>query len=529
MVWIGTFVLELFQYNPATDRLTGFTLPITNLAGEGIWAIHEDNEGSLWLGSDRGLTRFDPQTGTTRHVTQHDGLPGSIVYAILQDDFLGRLWLSTNHGLARYDERLPPEHKVRTYDAADGLHNTEFNRRAALKSHDGTFYFGGLNGLTWFHPTEIHNNRVAPPVALTRIERSNRDTTVTVIPYGLDHLILSYRDYTLTFEFTALNFTDPASNQYAYQLAGFDKDWIEAGTHRFARYTNIPPGEYVFRVKGSNNDGVWNEDGVALPLTITPPFWQTWWFRTTAGGLLLAGLITLIRFVSTRKLRRQLHAMELQQKIQHERERISRDLHDNVGVQLSNIIAGIELVYLSDRADDRQNRQAYLQALDEDARLTLEQLRETIWALKQDAVPLDTLGEQIERYLNRRLYYVEQPIAHCAVTGEAILTPEQALNLFRMVQEAVNNTLKHAGARHLSVTLRVPETNLLELLVHDDGTFHPPADDRLHGFGLDGMAHRARELGGTFALHHGKGDGTTVRIAVPLREGAVSGIPANGD
>ena len=220
IIWIGTFLLELFQYNPATDRLTGFTLPITNLAGEGIWAIHEDNEGTLWLGSDQGLTRFDPQTGTTRHITQHDGLPGSIVYAILQDDLLGRLWLSTNHGLARYDERLPPEHKVRTYDAADGLHNTEFNRRAALKSHDGTFYFGGLNGLTWFHPTEIHNNRVAPPVALTRIERSNRDTTVTVIPYGLDHLILSYRDYTLTFEFTALNFTDPVSNQYAYHRLG---------------------------------------------------------------------------------------------------------------------------------------------------------------------------------------------------------------------------------------------------------------------------------------------------------------------
>ena len=520
LLWVGTSDGELFRLDPDTEALTAYpglqdVMPVAN---EGLLAIQADHRGILWLGSKRGLTRFDPETDTAQHYGLENGLPASIVYAILEDD-RHQLWISTNGGLVRFTDRYPDAQFFRTYDIGDGLGNAEFNRRAAFKNDRGELFFGGMNGLTAFFPDQIHDNPYRPPVVLTQIQRSNRDTTVSVIPDDLDHLVLSYRDYTVSFEFAALNFTNPAQNQYAYQLEGFDDGWIESGTRRQVQYTSIPPGRYTFRVKATNDDGVWNEDGVALHLTVTPPFWQTWWFRTLASLLVLGSLVAGVRYVSTRTLRQQIRELETQQRLQHERARISRDLHDHVGAQVSNIISGIELINLNARAGTPDDFRPHLAALDEDARRTMAQLRETIWALHHDAVTLDELGEQLRRYIHSRQRYRDRPAVHCTVTGDGSLTlsPVQALNLFRIAQEALNNACKHADADNVYIAVRTPEAGTVELVIRDDGAFREPASGNgLNGYGLQSMERRAQELGGTFSLRTDDGAGTTVLVTMPV-------------
>ncbi|HMB93894.1 MAG TPA: two-component regulator propeller domain-containing protein [Rhodothermales bacterium] len=310
VVWTGTETGILYRIDVVDEQVTGYPL-VTNTGRRlqaVIWAIHQHADGSIWLGTSTGLSRFDGSTETFTHYFEQDGLPGSVVYSMLEDDD-GRLWLGTNQGLVRFDQRLPVGQQFRTYTAQDGTGNTEFNRRAAYKSTRGEFFFGGIDGLTSFFPEAIQDNAYRPPVALTHIEVANRDSTTAINPFGLDHLVLSHRDYTFSVEFAALSYTNPQRNQYAYMLEGFDETWVPAGTRRYASYTNIPPGDYVFRVKGSNNDGMWNEAGVAIGLTITPPWWGTWWFRLllllgVIGGLAMAYRYRVRRLLEREEVRR---------------------------------------------------------------------------------------------------------------------------------------------------------------------------------------------------------------------------------
>ncbi|MCX7683096.1 MAG: histidine kinase, partial [Anaerolineae bacterium] len=219
------------------------------------------------------------------------GESAGVGLAPAQSDREGRpyLWLATmGGGLSRFDTQSGT---FRHYDESDGLQGRHFIPGAAYRSTDGELFFGGVNGLNRFYPAEIRTNPHVPPVVLTsfrvfdQIRDFGRDLT------GISEIRLSYRDNFFSFEFAALDYADPSKNQYAYILEGFDREWVRCGPRHYAVYTNVPPGKYVFRVKGSNNDGLWNEEGLAVRVVITPPFWATWWFRTLAGVIVLgAGL-----------------------------------------------------------------------------------------------------------------------------------------------------------------------------------------------------------------------------------------------
>ncbi len=256
----------------------------SSISEDSVWAIHETPDGTLWLGTQLGLNRFDPRLKTFRHYTEKQGLPNNVVLGILEDD-QGNLWLTTNNGLAEFD---PHAGTFTNYDASDGLQSNEFSSNAFYRSRNGTLYIGGINGFNLFNPADIQPNLVAPQVVVTRFEVFNEPLSVDLS--GRAPIQLSYKQDFISFEFTAFDFHSPQKNQYAYQLEGFDADWIRAGNRRYATYTNLPGGEYVFRVKAANSDGVWNETGVAIPVFITPPLWQTWWFN----GLLILVLGTLI-------------------------------------------------------------------------------------------------------------------------------------------------------------------------------------------------------------------------------------------
>jgi PAS domain S-box-containing protein len=297
VLWIGTWgggVNQLDLNDPLhTDpKLATFIKYRNNpddpssLSENSVWAIHETAEGNLWLGTQLGLNRFDPNTKTFQHYTEKNGLPNNVVLGILEDDH-GKLWLTTNNGLSQFDPRAET---FTTYDSSDGLQSNEFNSNAYFRARNGIMYIGGINGFNLFDPQNVQPNPVAPQVALTGFEVFNEPLHIDLS--GHHPIQLSYKQDFISFEFAAFDFQSPQKNQYAYKLEGFDKDWVQAGNRRFATYTNVPGGQYVFRVKASNSDGVWNEKGVAIPIFITPPVWQTWWFMGSlivVLGALVAG------------------------------------------------------------------------------------------------------------------------------------------------------------------------------------------------------------------------------------------------
>ena len=244
----------------------------SSLSEDSVWAIHASADGSLWLGTQLGLNLFDPATKTFAHYTEKNGLPNNVVLGILEDD-QANLWLTTNNGLAQFD---PDAGTFTVYDSSDGLQSNEFNSNAFYRTRNGTMYIGGINGFNLFRPENVKPNLMPPPVAVTGFEVFNEPLRIDLS--GREPIRLSYKEDFISFAFAAFDFQSPQKNQYIYKLEGFDENWIQAGNRRFATYTNLPGGQYVFRVKASNSDGIWNETGAAIPIFITPPVWQTWWF-----------------------------------------------------------------------------------------------------------------------------------------------------------------------------------------------------------------------------------------------------------
>jgi len=287
VMWVGTERGGLNRYDRRTGSFASFRHEPDDpksLSGDTAWAIYEDGQRVLWIGTQGGgLNRWNPEDrnadrGVFRRYTQADGLASMSVYGVLGDD-RGNLWLSSNRGLSRFD---PPTGEFRHFDTTHGLQSHEFNFGAYLRGKQGWLYFGGVNGFNAFHPARVTENSHLPPVVLTGFRRADPDAEEIRIS-EVEQIELSHRDYFVAFEFAALDYTVPEHNRYMYRLEGFDEDWIDIGTTRRATYTNLPPGSYTFRVRASNNDGVWNEAGTSLGVRVKPPPWKTWWAYTLFG------------------------------------------------------------------------------------------------------------------------------------------------------------------------------------------------------------------------------------------------------
>ncbi len=262
-----------------------------SLSSDFVWSIYQDQAGIFWIATAEGLNRFDQATGQFVVYTTEDGLANDNVMCILADE-QDNLWLGTDSGLSQFDPRTET---FKNYDVSDGLASNAIMLAACHQSESGEMFFGTLEGFNAFYPSDVKDNPHIPPIVLTAFRKFDQVVEFDTPLAEVEEITLSYADNFFAFEFSALDYVDPAKNQYAYQLEGFDQDWIYCGTRRYASYTNLPPGDYVFRVKGTNNDGVWNEAGRAVNVTITPPFWETWWFRIVAGALVLGVMSVVVR------------------------------------------------------------------------------------------------------------------------------------------------------------------------------------------------------------------------------------------
>ena len=326
VLWIGTTGGGLCRFDRDMETFACYKNDPeddNSISDNTVFAIHEDRDGILWIGTGSGLNRFDSQTGEFTPYTVADGLSHDTVYGILEAEDR-QLWISTLRGLSHFD---PVSLTFHNYTAIDGLPGDSFNRHSYTKAETGELFFGSPNGLTVFYPGDIQDNPHIPPVVITSLQLADEpigvggDSPLETSLLDAEELIFPYDERIISLEFAALSFNAPEKNLYRFKLEGFDDDWREVdSTRRFATYTNLDPGEYVFRVIGSNNDGIWNEEGAAIAITMTPPWWETTWFRIglvmLAIGLLIAGYRWRVGAVEARSRDLEVQVRERTQELQ---------------------------------------------------------------------------------------------------------------------------------------------------------------------------------------------------------------------
>ncbi|MBI5215408.1 MAG: hypothetical protein HY960_06605 [Ignavibacteriae bacterium] len=515
-LWIGfgTHGLDLFE--PKKNRFTHFkhtpsdSYSLNSGNVKCIYQTSANGQNTVWVGMDgTGLSRLDVASNTFSHFTISDGLPNNVIYGILEDNH-GSLWLSTNKGLARYS---PETAAIVSYDVPQGLQSNEYNTGAYFQNEQGDMFFGGINGLNYFHPDNITASRFMAPLVLSNFkvfdrllfEEMKENQTIT----------LSYKENFFSFEFASLDYINPKNNRYRYMLEGFDNIWNINGTRRFASYTDVDPGMYILRVIGTNSDGIENEKGISLTLIITPPFWKTAWFLTFVSLLILGGGVGVVRYISTKKLKRRIALLEQQHALEVERARIARDMHDELGAHLTSISLISEIAQTKNEYQPEvQNEFEKLAATSKEA---VRKMDEIVWAISPK-------NDSLEKLVPYICSYAEQFLNVAAIAcrfdvpvelPELRINSETRYNVFLVVKESLNNIVKHSGAHE--VWIRIAADNILFTIdIEDNGKGFSLEHTSPERHGLENMQKRIADVGGTMRQVSIPSKGTTISITAPL-------------
>lgn len=491
----------------------------------GIRAFYFQPHRSLvWMGSENGLIAYHTQKKTYSFYDESNGLSNHYLYSILPETDT-TIWVSTNKGLNKAVIHFSPDQTIQkisfhAYTQVDGLQSNEFNTGGFFKSHEGEFFFGGVNGINWFKPDQIVANHFKPNVVLTNLMVNEKEVSGDYAINYLNRIELRYDQNTISFRFASLEFTNAGANEYTYQLQGFDKDWIYSQTGNEARYANLPPGNYVFQVRGSNSDGVWSDQLMTFSIQIHPPFWMTTTFRVVAAVVILAVIGFAIRFYISMLVRNRLKDLEKQQAVNEERLRISKDMHDELGTGLTKIAL---LSEVSRRAHLQAKAEMPLQEIANTSRQLTQKMGEIIWTLNPGNDTLDNLAA----YLKEQLYGLSEaadlpldfdfPQKIPAIT----MTNLERQQILLVTKEAFNNVVKHAQATKVCFSLQLKKDDIVFTL-RDNGKGFEVADAKpsTNGKrnGLSNMRWRIEQVGGTLHISSVKEKGTTICFSLPHRK-----------
>lgn len=490
------------------------------LKSNSILSVYEDHQRRVWAGSTNGLNMLDQATGKFKYYGKSLGLPHERIMGILADN-QNKLWISTEGGLAQFN---PETEKFNVFNSDYGLPFSEFSQCAYLKTSSDHMIFGGLDGLIIFHPDSIDTTPVQPQIKLSNL-KINYESAVADKRYQFNYspnqpLLLTSHDKVVTLEFSALNLEAPNRIQYQFMLEGYDEQWINRSSNeRFATYTGLEPGNYTFKVRASDAFGNWIDQQLRVPIQVLPPIHKTWWFRLLVIVIGITVIGGSVRYYQKQKYEKRIRALELKHRLQQERERISRDLHDNVGAQLSQIVMSLDLLEHKATKVKATEIQEKAGLLSNTARDTVQLLRETIWALHKENHSLNEFTQKIRDYLFNFYRIANDPIQwEVTLIGDHTkkLPASHVLNLFRILQEATNNTAKYAAASKQHIKISLSPSNELLVEIGDDGKGFVLEHLSASGhFGLKNMTHRAKEIGGELKIHTKIGSGTVISIHIP--------------
>ena len=296
IIWATTWGEGLAKFNPETKEFTNFRYDKNDresVSDNLQVTLFVDSQKRMWVGTENGLNLFFPETGKCKRYSRDEGFPFDAIHS-MGEDKEHNLWLGTTSGLLWFN---PEEESFRVFTPDDGIQGLVFYANNGIMTENGEMWFGGTKGMNSFFPSEIKINKRIPEIKITSLKQGGQETDFGMATEWLKEINLSWQQNFFEFEFVALDYTTPRKNQYAYKLEGVDPDWFQAGHQNFGRYSGLAPGEYTLHLKGSNNDGIWNEKGITLLVKVAPPFWETWWFYSILAMLPVIIVVMVVLYL----------------------------------------------------------------------------------------------------------------------------------------------------------------------------------------------------------------------------------------
>lgn len=503
-IWAGTQNQGLCMLDTPKGQWRHFGMDLKNpnsLPDNNVYALQEDRTaGKLWIATEDGLAAMNLRDFGLHSYSTADGLCNNDVFAITRAAN-GHLWLATNNGISDFD---PRSEKFRNYYRQDGLPQNSFSEGFRCLSN-GNMLLAFPGGLVQFNSVATVTNRRAPTVVITGCKILDKDYPLSIRSGRPEKLSMTYRQNMVTFEFAALNFTHANNNNYAYWLEGFDKGWIYSGGRSSATYTNLDGGNYIFHVKAANNDGVWNNDGVFLALTVNPPFRKTWVFYVLLVIIVLAAFYILYHY-------RVAHMMQ----IQRVRADIARDLHDDIGSTLSSIFMMSRMGLKNSNNGSHTERPAeLLTTISRASQQAMELMGDIVWSVNPANDSVERIAVRMREYAAELLDASEIRLDFDCGPGveHSSLSLNRRKELYLIFKEAVNNLARHSRASNAWIRIS-SKSNFLELVVADNGIGLNRA--RAEGNGLRNMAERANRLAAQLQVNSRPAGGTIVTLILPM-------------
>lgn len=486
-VWVGTNAgLNLF--NPEKSDFSRF---LDSLA---VMCIYEGSHNKLWIGTENsGLILFDVASNTTTSFSINDGLSYNTVYGILEDD-QGYLWLNNAGSITRFD---PLTRQMRIYDKSDGIQNIDFNQ---LAYHQGKYsrrlFLGNVEGFVSFKPNAKRNDFL-PNIAFTSFHIFDKEH-----PFDGRQISLKPDENVFSVNFAALDFTQPEKNQYLYQLAGFNDTWLTHAWNQGATYTNLDPGHYTLNVKGSNNDGVWNEKAASLDVFVKPHYYQTWWFRLSA---LLAAISSVI-FIFWKRRQQQ---KELETAREAERESLALAIHDG---PLQTLIGTRFITHVLKNGIPSEDLQNQVMQLEN----TLQQVRHELRTVEEEIEPnlSDGLAQAIEKHVSLlQLAHPSYQINTSLSVEPYEITMSLRKDMYRIYRTVILNVFKYTKEANIDISLD-RKGKVIKLEIKDDGPGFDVPNELPKGHALYFSDKLAKALGGSFNIISKENQGTHITVSV---------------
>lgn len=494
LIFVDTTSLQLFK-----------TVPLLNTGG--VRCFLPDGNGNMYLGTNKGIFKINGSGKTIMQINKHHGLPDECIYAMTWDAD-SALWCSTNRGILKIRRDLA----VLQLRKEDGLQENEFNTNAVYRSDDNEIFFAGINGMSSFYPAAISSFPDSLTVLLTGLRLNNEVHIGDTAIWNLKELTLPHNRNVLSFDFLAMGSHNPDQYIYQYRMKGIEDDWIQGNVTQQVRY-HLNPGTYHFQLFASRQFDPSAKPIHELTIIIKLPFWKTWWFLTCLGIVAIILFSYVINARTRRKYRKKLRILEHEKQIKQERERISRDLHDNLGVYANAVMHNAQLLE-TEKANEQKER--LLSELGFASRNIITSLKETVWALKYEEFSAEECLLRIRNFIQPLTRYYTG--IEFKVTGEAPsqlqLHYTKALNLVRILQEAISNSIKHGSARNIVVHADASGERWVVSVI-DDGTGFDAENKTAagEGNGLFNMETRASESGFALSIQSNL-QGTVISVTV---------------
>jgi signal transduction histidine kinase/ligand-binding sensor domain-containing protein len=472
----------------------------------------EQKDSIIWISTTKGLIKFNKnKLAISKVFLISDGLRSSYIYSAIPAN--NELWLSTNGGIANFNTVT---NAIKNYSLSDGLQSNEFNTYSFCKAGNGELLFGGVNGINSFNPVDVKKTISSPSIVMQMLRINDTIPASMQNPDEIRTLDLDYKENTVSFQFAVIDFTNPLGCKYLYKLEGYDKDWIPSANKSTIRYANLPPGKYTLYVKAVNAEGSINNNNFSLSIKVATPWFKSWWFILFA--LASVGLLVwyFIRSYYLRKLDKHKARLEKQHAIEQERTRLARELHDGLGSMLSGIKHSFSSL---------QNNISLSQMQNENFNTNIEKLNVSIREIRNLSHSMMDADSLLEHGLANALKDYCRNINHPnslevifkeIATENIILKEEQAFHILRIVQELLQNVIKHANAKKVIVQLSY-DVNKINITVEDDGIgFDKNNISERKGIGLKNIKERLMILKGEIDIMSEKNNGTSVFISCPL-------------